>query len=103
MDAGGRATHGAVAENARAENRVGNNGRDVQVSREGTSPWAGEGTSPRMDEVERSTTAWTQEVEQRMEQLPRKPEPRTMHDSRDEAQGSASVTGGQEARSDRRN
>jgi len=26
--------------------------------------------------VERSTTAWTQEVEQRMEQLPRMPEPR---------------------------
>jgi len=38
MDAGGRATHGAVAEDARAESRVGNSGRDVQVSREGRMP-----------------------------------------------------------------
>jgi hypothetical protein len=43
----------------------------------------GRGTSPGMDEVERSTTAGTQEVEQCQEQLPRMPEPRAKHDCRD--------------------
>ena len=54
--------------------------REVQVSREGRMPVVtGGGTSPWRGEVERSTTAWTQEVEQRMEHLPRMPEPRVMH------------------------
>jgi hypothetical protein len=45
-----------------------------------------------MDEVERSTTAGMQEVEQCMEQLPRMPEPRATHDSRDGGDRTASGT-----------
>ncbi len=59
----------------------------VSGSRDAFESRDGRGTSPGMDEVGRSTTAGMQEVEQRMEQLPRMPEPRAKQDAK--AEGTA--------------